>query len=81
MKASNIRKFIRDNEWESLTELVPLSAISILKSLNMTDRLRTISPPDKKKVIIELHLHHDGNEQTVIMDTEKSILENINNIL
>ena len=54
VKASNIRNFIKKGEWENVTSLIPGNAIQELKSLNLTERLRTISPPEKKSVIIQL---------------------------
>ncbi len=79
-KASNIRKFIKENNRDALTDLTPSSVIEILKKYDLTQRLRTICPPEKKQLIVKISVKHGDEEKTIALDPDKSITEHIDSL-
>ena len=80
VKASNIRKFIKDNTREKCTDLVPAEALAVLKGYKFTERLRTICPPEKKKLIVQISVKHYEEEKVIELDPDKSITEHIQSL-
>lgn len=79
-KASNIRAFIKENEREKTRDILPETTRKLLQEHDLTDRLRAISPPMERKVIVHLQISINGKTETHTLNSDKTILDNLHDL-